>query len=197
MRKSATVDDRGFHFRRNRAILSLAPWWRRRHDFATLSRGAAMLAFGIMFNLIGLGFFCWLLFALAAHALPAFVGVTAFLAAIHSGAGPFGAMLVGLVSGSAALLAGRLAFAATASPLFRAAIATFFAAPAAIAGYHVALGLAIGVTSAVWREAFSLIGAVMVGRTAWTSVTLYSSPVPGQVLAARRSPLRFGRATDE
>jgi hypothetical protein len=156
-----------------------------------------MLTFGIVFNLIGLGFFCWLLFALAAHALPAFVGVTAFLAAIHSGAGPFGAMLVGLVSGSASLLAGRVAFAATASPLLRAVIAAFFAAPAAIAGYHVAFALAIGVTSAVWREAFSLIGAVMVGGTAWTSLALYSSPVPGQVFAGRSSPLRVRRAREE
>ena len=156
-----------------------------------------MLAFGIMFNLIGLGFFCWLLFALAAHVLPAFVGITAFLAAIHTGAGLFGAILVGLVSGSAALLAGRVAFAATASPLLRAIIAAFFAAPAAIAGYHVALALAIGVTSSVWREIFSLIGAIMVGGSAWASVAHYSSPVPGQVFAARWSHFRVRRASEE
>lgn len=154
-----------------------------------------MLAFGIMLNLIGLGFFCWLLFALAAHILPAFVGITAFFAAIHSGAGPFGAMLVGLVSGSAALAAGRVAFAATASPLLRAAIAAFFAAPAAIAGYHLALAFAIGVTSPIWREVFSLIGGAMIGGTAWTSVALYSSPVPGQLFAGRSFPRRVRRTT--
>lgn len=158
-----------------------------------------MLAFGIMLNLIGLGFICRLLFALAAHVLPAFVGITAFFAAINSGAGPFGAMLVGLVSGSAALAVGRVAFAATASPLLRAIIAAFFAAPASIAGYHVALALAlaIGVTSSVWREIFSLIGAIMVGGSAWTSVALYSSPVPGQVFAARCSHFRVRRASEE
>jgi hypothetical protein len=156
-----------------------------------------MLAFGIMLNLIGLGFICWLLFALAAHVLPAFVGIIAFFAAIHSGAGPFGAMLVGLVSGSATLAAGRVAFAATASPLLRAAIAAFFAAPAAVAGYHLALAFAISVTSPIWREVFSLIGGAMVGGTAWTSVALYSSPVPWQVFAGRSSPVRFRRAREE
>jgi hypothetical protein len=154
-----------------------------------------MLAFGIMLNLIGLGFICWLLFALAAHVLPAFVGITTFFAAIHSGAGPFGAMLVGLVSGSATLAAGRVAFAAPASPLLRAAIAAFFAAPAAVAGYHVAF--AISVTSPIWREVFSLIGGAMVGGTAWTSVALYSSPVPWQIFAGRSSPFRFRRARVE
>ncbi|WP_024881496.1 hypothetical protein [Methylosinus sp. LW3] len=155
-----------------------------------------MLIFGIMLNLIGLGFICWLVFALAAHILPVFVGVTAFMVAIDSGAGPFGAMLVGLVSGSAALAAGRIAFAATASPLLRAIIAAFFAAPASIAGYHVALALAIGMTSSVWREIFSLIGAIMVGGSAWTSVALYSSPVPGQAFAARWSHFRVRRASE-
>jgi len=154
-----------------------------------------MLAFGIMLNLIGLGFICRLLFALAAHVLPAFVGITAFFAAIHSGAGPFGAMLVGLVFGSAALAAGRVAFAATASPLLRAAIAAFFAAPAAIAGYHLALAFAIGVTSPIWREVLSLIGGAMIGGTAWTSVALYSSPVPGQLFAGRSFPRRVRRTT--
>jgi hypothetical protein len=155
-----------------------------------------MLAFGIMLNLLGLGCLCWLLFALAAHILPTFVGVTAFFAAINSGAGPFGAMLVGLVSGSAALAAGRVAFAATASPLVRAAIAAFFAAPAAIAGYHLAVAFAIGVTSPVWREVFSLIGAAMIGGTAWSSVALYSSPVPGQAFAGRSFPRRIRRTTE-
>ncbi|PWB78534.1 MAG: hypothetical protein C3F11_22430 [Methylocystaceae bacterium] len=155
-----------------------------------------MLAFGIMLNLIGLGFFCWLLFALAAHILPTFVGITAFFAAIHTGAGPFGAMLVGLVSGSAALAAGRVAFAAIASPLLRAVIAAFFAAPAAVAGYHLALALAIGVTSPVWQEIFSLIGAAMIGGTAWSSVALYSSPVPARLFAGRSFPPRIRRTTE-
>ena len=111
-----------------------------------------MLIFGIVFNLIGLGFFCWLLFALAAHALPVFVAVTIGLAAFHSGAGPAGAIMVALVCGVVTLFVGQIAFATARSPLIRAAIATLFAAPAVVAGYHATLGLGrLGTSSHVWQ----------------------------------------------
>lgn len=144
-----------------------------------------MLAFGIVFNLIGLGFFCWLLFALATHALPVFVAVTIGLAAFHGGAGPAGAIMVALICGVATRSIGRFAFATVRLPLIRAAIATLFAAPAAVAGYHVALGLAdIGASSTIWREAFALIGAIMVGGTAWARISLYATANFEQRLAA-------------
>jgi hypothetical protein len=152
-----------------------------------------MLAFGIVFNFIGLGFFCWLLFALAVHALPVFVGVTVGAAAFHSGAGAVGSMLVALVSGAVSLFAGQIAFAATRSSPLRAAIAAVFAAPAAIAGYHVALGLAdIGAPSAIWREAFALIGATMVSGTALVRIALYASPAsrPHHAAAPAHSSVR-------
>lgn len=47
-----------------------------------------MLALGIVLNTLGLGLFCWLIFALAAYALPFFValsiGIMAFMAALAS-----------------------------------------------------------------------------------------------------------------
>lgn len=148
-----------------------------------------MLIFGIVFNLVSLGFFCWLLFALAVHALPVFVAVTAGLAALHSGAGAVGAILVALVSGVISLIVGQIAFAATRSPPLRAAIAALFAAPAAIAGYHVALGLAgVDAPSAIWREAFALMGAIMVSGTTWARVTLYASPASSRDHAAPGHP---------
>ncbi len=71
----------------------------------------------------------------------------------------------------------KLAFAATRSLLVRAAIALLFA-PAAVAGYHATLGLAqIGVPSEGWRQAFAIIGAVLVGATAWTRMTLLADPL--------------------
>jgi hypothetical protein len=48
-----------------------------------------MIAFGSLF-VFGVGFFCWLLFNFAVYALPCFAGVTAGLAAFHSGAGVIG-----------------------------------------------------------------------------------------------------------
>lgn len=138
-----------------------------------------MLITGIVLNLVGLGFLCWLLFTLAVHALPFFVAVTLGLAAFHSGAGVVGAILVALVSGAVSQITGKIAFAATRSPPLRAAIAAVFAAPAAIAGYHVALSLAdFGAPLAIWREAFALIGATMVGGTAWARIAPYASPDP-------------------
>ena len=140
-----------------------------------------MLAFGIVINLLGLGFFCWLSFALAVHALPVFIGVTVGAAAFHSGAGVVGALLVALLSGAVSQIAGPMAFAATRSAAFRTVIAAVFAAPAAIAGYHVALGLAdFGAPSPIWREALALIGATTVGGTAWARITLYASPDSGK-----------------
>jgi hypothetical protein len=53
--------------------------------------------------------------------------------------------------------------------------------PAAFAGYHAALGLAqIGVPAEGWRQAFALIGAIVVGGT------------PGRVWRARSRPVPDG-----
>ena len=136
-----------------------------------------MLIFGIIFNLIGLGFFCWLMFALAAHALPVFAAVTIGLAAFHSGAGPAGAIMVALVSGVVTLFIGQIAFATARSPLIRAAIATLFAAPAVVAGYHVALGLAdFGASSDDLARSFRVDRRHRGGATAWARISLYATP---------------------
>jgi hypothetical protein len=120
-----------------------------------------MIVIGLILGAFGIGFLCWALFTLAVYALPFFAGVTAGLAAFHSGAGVIGAIAVGTVAGVLTLAAGQAAFAVSRSPFLRATIALLFAAPAAIAGYHATLGLAqIGVPSAGWREAFAIIGAI-------------------------------------
>jgi hypothetical protein len=149
-----------------------------------------MIAIGIIFSFISLGFLCWLLFALAVQALPVFVGLAAGVAAYHSGSGEFGAFLVGLIAGALTLAAGQIAVAAFRSPLIRTAIALVFVVPAAIAGYHAALGLAqIGVPAELWQRAFALIGAVAVGATAWARLALLIPPDIGLGDVARaRSP---------
>ena len=122
--------------------MSPAPWEVVGRDHLTLvAETTAMIIIGLILGAFGIVFFCWLLFALAVYALPFFAGVTAGLAAFHSGAGVIGAIAVGMVAGIAIFTAGQLAFAATRSPFIRAAIALLFAAPAAVAGYHVTLAL--------------------------------------------------------
>src|SRR5260221_11632714 len=119
-----------------------------------------MIVIGIILSFISLGFLCWLLFALAVQALPVFVGLAAGLAAYHSGSGEFGAFLVGLIAGALTLAAGQIAVAAFRSPVIRTAITLVFAVPAAMAGYHAALGLAqLGVPAELRQQAFAGIGA--------------------------------------
>ena len=57
-----------------------------------------MIIIGVLLNVIGLGVFCWALFALAIHALPFFVGMTVGIYSFQTGAGPFGAIVVGFVT---------------------------------------------------------------------------------------------------
>ena len=72
-------------------------------DFAR--RSTTMIIIGIILSFVGLAYLCWLLFALAVHALPFFAGVTAGLAAYHSGSGPIAAIIVGAIAGGITLLA--------------------------------------------------------------------------------------------
>ena len=149
---------------------------------------STMLVIGIILSVFGIGFFCWLLFMLAVYALPFFVGMTAGLAAFHSGAGVIGALLVGVLAGGATLAIGQIAFATARSPLIRSIIALVYAVPAAVAGYHATLGLAqIGVPSEAWRELFAIVGAVLVGGTAWARMSVFIPPVAGQRSAANTS----------
>jgi hypothetical protein len=101
-----------------------------------------MIIIGIVLGFIGLGYLCWLIFALAVYALPLFAGVVAGLAAYHSGSEPIVAITVGALAGIIVLITGQVAFRTFRSTPVRAAIALLFATPAAIAGYHAANGLA-------------------------------------------------------
>jgi hypothetical protein len=137
-----------------------------------------MIIIGIVLAFIGLAYLCWLLFALAIYALPFFVGVTAGLATYHSGSGPIAAIIVGAIASSITLIVGQIAFMTLRSPLIRAVIALLFVVPAAVAGYHAALGLAhIGISADGWRETVAVAGAIIVAATAWARMVL-SAPRP-------------------
>ena len=154
-----------------------------------------MLVIGSIFSVFGIGFLCWLLFNLAVYALPFFAGLTAGLAAYHSGAGVIGGILVGIVAGAVLLALGQVAFAAVRSPLIRAAIALLFAVPATVAGYHATLGVAhIGVPSQAWREVFAVIGAVVAGVTAGVRMMVFAEPLLGQSETAGPALVPAGRA---
>jgi len=138
-----------------------------------------MLAPGLLLNFAGIGLFCWLIFTLAAYALPFFVGLCVFMLALHGGAGILGAPLVGIAAGGMTLAIGQTAFVMTRSVIIRAIIAALFAVPATLAGYQVVFAMSqLGVPSLAWREILACLGAVFIGGTAWTRLTIFTETRP-------------------
>src|SRR5271166_851925 len=100
-------------------------------------------------------------------------------AAYHSGAGPLGSILVGLVAGPSRWYLDRSRVPPSTHPSF-APRSLLFAAPAMVAGCHATLGLAhIGVPSDAWREVFAVIDAVITGVTAWMRMTVFAEHCVG------------------
>ncbi|MBW7970117.1 hypothetical protein HYH08_11785 [Bradyrhizobium sp. BR 10289] len=138
-----------------------------------------MLAIGLVLNTLGIGLFCWAIFALAVYALPFFVALSIGITALQSGAGLIGALVLATAGGALTLLLGQVAFAVTRSLALRIAIATAFAIPAAVAGYHVVSAVSqIGVPSLAWREVFACLGAVCIGVTSWTRLMVLAETRP-------------------
>jgi hypothetical protein len=135
---------------------------------------STMLIIGLVLSVFGIGFFCWLLFILAVYALPFVAGLTAGLAAYHSGTGIAGAIIVAIIAGGVTLTIGQVAFATIRSPLIRAVIGLIYAVPAAIAGYS---------------------GTVAVGGTAWARMALFVPPGEGRRIAGGPATHRLAGAT--
>ena len=142
-----------------------------------------MLIIGIILGFVGVGYLCWLIFALAVYALPLFAGVTAGLGAYHPGSGPIAAIAVAAIVSVIVLFAGQIAFRTLRSTPVRAVIALLFATPAAVAGYYAADGLAdVVVPIEGWREAMAIAGAIMVATIAWARITLSAPNDRGRAL---------------
>ena len=148
-----------------------------------------MLALGLVLNTLGIGLFCWAIFALAVYALPFFIALTIGMTALQSGAGPLVALLIGMAGGSLTLVLAQTAVAVTRSLTLRIAIATAFAVPTAVAGYHLVFALSqIGVSSPAWREVLACLGAVCIGGTAWTRLTALAEARPFSSVGAVEKP---------
>jgi len=146
-----------------------------------------MLAIGIILNLAGLGIFCWLLFSAAVYALPVFIGISVGLFALHTGAGPIGGALLGVLAGGATFAIAQFVFNHMRSPTARIIIALLFAAPAAVVGYYATHGLAtLTMSSETWQRIFAVIGAIVIGGTAWLRVTDAPLPVETSERTQRR-----------
>ena len=144
-----------------------------------------MAIIGLVLSIFGLGAICWLLFSLAVYALPFFVGMTIAFATLHGGSGVVIAFGAGALAAGITLALGRIAFAAARPPLLRAAIGLLYAIPAALAGYHLSHGLAgISTTDEGWRAVFALVGAGLIGVTAFSRMSLVAPPAASRGLGA-------------
>jgi hypothetical protein len=113
------------------------------------------------------------------------VGIHSF----QAGAGPFGAIVAGFVTGGFTLVLGRYAISVARSPIVRLVIGLLFAVPAARAGYDVSVALAhIGIPSEWWRESFAMLGAIAVGCTAWARMSILTEPALGPGVAFGPQP---------
>ncbi len=108
-----------------------------------------------------------------------------------------GAIIVAVLAGAATLAIGQIAFATVRSPLLRTAIGLLYAVPATIAGYHATLGLAhIGVPAESWREAFAVVGAILIGGTAWVAHDAVH-PAERETAGRGRSGIAFAGGRDQ
>ncbi|MCZ4288437.1 hypothetical protein [Hoeflea alexandrii] len=144
-----------------------------------------MIFLGIIFGVAAIGVLCWLLFTLAIYALPAFAGVTAAMWAYDTGAGWPGGIAIGLVAAGSIFGVGQLLLALSRPLWLRSVIALAFAAPAVIAGYHATYGIVKhAMPSENWQIAFSIVGAIAVGVTAFLRIAAMAAPEPaGQDMA--------------
>lgn len=130
-----------------------------------------MIILAILASLAAIGLLCWLLFALAIFALPAFVGVTVGGWAHGTGAGIPGAILVGAAAAAITLAAGHLLITFVRPTWLKLIVPAAFVAPAAIAGFHATHGIVKHLMpSDAWQITFSVIGAIAVGIATFVRV---------------------------
>ena len=136
-----------------------------------------MLVFGLGLSLLGVGLFCGFLFTVSTYALPLATGLASGFILFHAGAPALAAVVVGSVAALAMLALGWFAMAVASSGRLKALVALAFAVPAALAGYHLAVGLGgLSLPHGVWREALGGVGALGSGVTAWVRMTRFPGP---------------------
>lgn len=122
-------------------------------------------------TVFGLGALCWLLFTLAAYALPFWLGLSAAFWLYGAEQGLLAAILGGLaVAGGMAVL-GEVVFARLRSVPLRLAIGLVYAVPAGLAGFHASTGLsALTGTGEAAGLVLAALAALFIGGTAFARV---------------------------
>lgn len=128
----------------------------------------------------------WLLFNLAAHALPIYIGLGVCLSLLHQEHGFLAATSAGFLVGVVTLALGRLLFDVVRSPALRVVIAILFVIPAGVAGYQLVHGIAgMAIGRGVALTLLSVGGGAFIASSAWRQLT-------SQHFAARHWEAREG-----
>lgn len=136
-----------------------------------------MIILSILVALAAIGALCWLLFALATFALPAFAGMAAGTWAYESGAGLPGSLVAGLACTGLVFGIGQFLIMIVRPIWMKMAVALVFVAPAAIAGYLATYGIVKHLTPAdTWQITFSVFGAIAIGITAFIRIASIAAP---------------------
>ena len=146
-----------------------------------------MIVLGILVSIAAIGAMYWLLFNLAVFALPFFLGLTAGGWAYDTGAGWLGAIFVGFAEAALTLAAGQALLMLIRPVWARLLISLIFVVPAVMAGFHATHGIVKHtMPSETWQMIFSVIGAIVVGITAFVRVAgmAAAGPANGGVVRA-------------
>ncbi len=136
--------------------------------------------FGFLLTMFGLGALCVLAFYSLVYVVPCAIGLSAFFGVVHIGGGYPGAIVLGIVCGAASFGVFQWLLETRLSNLGRWLVVAAFVIPAVIAGYGAGFDLSgLSVTSSVWQHVYAVIGAVMVGATAFARLSAPSDYTGG------------------
>ena len=139
-----------------------------------------MLIFGLGLSLLAIGGLCWLLFTLATLALPVFAGLTVARIALRCGVGVLWSMAMGIAAAGVLVGLARVAATRVRSQRIRLALAIIYAAPAAVAGYSVALALShLAAPPGAQQPFIAVLGGGVVGLTAFARLLATPPMHPG------------------
>jgi hypothetical protein len=132
-----------------------------------------------LLSIFGLGALCWMIFNLTIYAMPFAIALTSGLYLYEAGQGVVLSLIVSLSLGCFVAVLGNLAFERIRFAPLKLAIGLVYAVPAAIAGFHAAMGFAEFGNANGWTiSILSWLGAILVGGTAWARVSGWSQDNP-------------------
>jgi hypothetical protein len=127
------------------------------------------MLFAFFLSMFGLGALCVLAYLSLVYVVPCAIGLMAFFGVLHLGGGYLGAIILGIVAGSASFGLFQWVLASRRSHWGRWLVIAAFVVPAVIAGYGAGYDISgLAIDSNAWQHIYAVLGALMVGASAFT-----------------------------